>query len=201
MPDGDKFERRLRGKGWKRAYRLACRNEDFNELVRLVRNATEQALRDGFACPQPEEVAHLLHKALGNPLFASVDSIDREYELAQQLEAIAASSLSYPGIRLGIEAAKSVYAEIDSCQQTVTIEQVREQLSEQFKVRVIDNQFLSPIRERVQEKTGRNNQEQVAWEKQLIESVISYKRIPRRIQSQPDWNLDRLNQPMPVMEA
>lgn len=24
MPDGDKFERELRGKGWRKVYRLAC---------------------------------------------------------------------------------------------------------------------------------------------------------------------------------
>src|SRR5262249_5352071 len=122
----------------------------------------------------------------------------REVELMQQLDDIAASQLSYPGVRLAIEAAKSVYAKNDSCQQTLTIEQVRKQLSEQHKARVIDNQFLSRIRERVQEETGRSSQEQVAFEKRLIESVISYKRTLRRIQSQPAWDI---NQPMPVVEA
>jgi hypothetical protein len=28
MPDGDKFEKRLPGKAWRQAYRLACRNDD-----------------------------------------------------------------------------------------------------------------------------------------------------------------------------
>lgn len=201
MPDGDKFERRLPGKAWKQAYRLACRNEDFNELVRLVRNASEQDLRNGLACPKLEEIASFVHKALGNPLFAPLDSIDREYELAQQLDAIAASQLSYPGTRLAVEEAKSLYAKIASCQSIATIEQVRQQISERFFARVIDNRFLSRIRDGVQEKTNRNNQEQGSWEGRLIDSVISYKRTSRRIQSQPEWSLDRLNQPIPVMEA
>jgi uncharacterized protein with von Willebrand factor type A (vWA) domain len=201
MPDGDKFERRLPGKAWRQAYRLACRNDDFNELVRLVRDAAEQDLRNGLACPKFEEIANLVHKALGNPLFASLDSIDREWQLTQQLDAIVASQLSYPGTRLAIDAAKSVYAKNDSCQQILTIEQVREQLSKELKARLIDNRFLSRVREGVRDQTGLNNQEQVAFEKRLVEAVISYKSIPRRIQSQPTWDLDHLNQPIPVMEA
>lgn len=83
----------------------------------------------------------------------------------------------------------------------VTVSQVREQLSQKFKERVIDNQFLSRAREGIQEKIGWNNQEQVDFEKRLIESVIPYKYTLRRIQSQPTWDLDHLNQPIPVMEA
>lgn len=118
MPDGDKFERGLPSKAWKQAYRLACRNEDFDELVRLVRNATEQAIRDGLGCPKFDQIADLLHKMLGNPLFASVDSIHREYEFAQHLDDIAASQFSYPGTRLAVEAAKSVYAEMGNRQSS-----------------------------------------------------------------------------------
>ena len=201
MPDGDKFERWLPSKIWRQAYRLTCRNEDYDDLVRLVRNAVEQDLRTGLGCPSLEEMVNLLHKALRNPLFASFDSIDREYELAQQLDAIAASDISYPGTRLAIEAAKSIYADNASCQQTPSIEQLREQLSARYKARIIDSQFLSRAREGIQRQTGRNSQEQVDREKQLIESACSYKRTPRQIQSQPAWDINRLNQPMPVMEA
>jgi hypothetical protein len=201
MPDGDKFERRLRGKGWRKAYRLACGNGEFNELVRAVHDATDYALKDGLECPKLEEIIGLVHKALRNPLFASFDSVDRQYELAQQLEALAGSQLSYPGTRLAIDAAKFVFAEIDSQRQAVTIEQVRKRISEKFKERVIDSQFLARVREGVQEKTGRNNLEQFVSEERLIKSVLSYKPIPRRTQSQPSWTLDRLNQPIAVMEV
>ena len=201
MPDGDKFERQLPGKAWKQAYRFACRNEDFDELARLVRNAAEQTIRDGLGCPKLDQIADLLHKMLGDPLFASIDSIDREYEFAQRLDDIAASQFSYPGTRLAVEAAKSVYAEMDSHQQMATISQVRERLSKKFKERVIDNQFLSRAREGIQEKIGWNNQEQIDFEKRVIESALSCKYTPRRIQSQPTWDLDHLNQPIPVMEA
>ncbi|MBL8190841.1 MAG: hypothetical protein JNK38_22685 [Acidobacteria bacterium] len=200
MPDGDKFERRLRGKRWKQAYRLTFRDEDFGELVRVVYNATNHDLKDGLECPKLEEIVVIVHKALGNPLFASFDSIDREYELAQQLEVLAATQLSYPGTRLAIEAAKFVYAEIDSRRQAVTIEEVQRRISEKFRARLIDSRFLAPIRDGVQKKTGRTNSEQFASEERLIRSVISYKQTPKRIQSQQEWNLDRLNQPIPVME-
>ncbi|HMV46293.1 MAG TPA: hypothetical protein PLD20_12520 [Blastocatellia bacterium] len=201
MPDGDKFERQLRGKGWRKVYRLACRNEDPSELVRLAHNATQHALNDGLECPKLEEIIVLASRALRNPLFASVDYTDREYELAQQLEALADSQLSYPGTRLAIEAAKVVFLEIGFQGQTTTIEQIRRRISEKFKERVIDSQFLARIRDGVQEKTGRSNSEQSAWEERFIQSVISYKQTPRRIQSQPVWTSDRLNQPIPVMEA
>lgn len=201
MPDGDKFEWRLRSKAWRQAYRLACGNKDFDGLVPLVCNAVEQDLRNGLDCPWLEEMVTLIHKALANPLFASFDSTDQEYELAQQLDAIAASDISYPGSRLAVEAAKFIYAANAFCQQTPSIEQLREQLSVRYKARIIDKQFLSPAREGIQRQTGRNSQEQVDWEKHLIESACSYKRTPRRIQSQPVWDIDRLNQPISVMEA
>jgi hypothetical protein len=201
MPDGDKFERRLRGKGWRRAYRLACGNGEFNELVRAVYDATENALKNGLECPKLEEIIGLVHKGLRNPLFASFDSVDREYELAQQLEVLAASQLSYPGTRLAVDAAKFVFAEIDFQRQAVTIEQVRRQISEKFKERVIVSQFLARVYDGIQDKSGRNKSEHFAWEERLIKSVLSHKPIPRLTQSQPSWTLDRLNQPIAFMEA
>jgi len=201
MPDGDKFEWHLRSKTWRQAYRLACRNEDFDGLVRLVCSAVERDLKNGLGCPRLEEMVNHIHKALANPLFASFDSTDREYELGQQLDAIAASDISSLGIRLAIEVAKSIYAANAFCQQMPSIEQLRQQLSAQYKARIIDNRFLSPASEAIQRQTGRSSLEQDDWEKQLVESACSYKRAPRRIQSQPAWDIDRLHQPISVLEA
>jgi hypothetical protein len=200
MPDGDKFERKLRSKIWKQIYRLACTNENSYELVRLMRNAVEQDLKGGLEVPNLGEIADLLHQAQGNPLFAEIDAIDREYELARRLGDIAAAQLSYPGTRLAVEAAKDVYADVNSCQQTMPIERVRERLEKQLFARVVDNQFFSRVREGLQEKTGLSSQEQTAREARIITLVSSFKRAPRRIQSQPDMTLDRLNQPIPVIE-
>ena len=48
MPDGDKFERRLRGKGWAKAYRLSCSNDSLNPIVDQLMAACASSLRNGL---------------------------------------------------------------------------------------------------------------------------------------------------------
>ena len=73
MPDGDVFERKLRGKGWKKAYRAALGISDFNDLAWLLNNAKDEALRNGLGCPALDEIGVLIYECLNQPLFNSTD--------------------------------------------------------------------------------------------------------------------------------
>jgi len=46
MPDADRFERLLRGKGWRRAYRLASGNAPMSIVVDALTRASAHGLRD-----------------------------------------------------------------------------------------------------------------------------------------------------------
>jgi len=169
MPDGDKFERRLIGKGWKKAYRVACRNDDFPELIRLLSNAKDDALRNGLDCPILNEISNTAYEALDQPLFASASPVQVQHQFSQQLDALVASQLSSPGTRLADEAARAVYAELVSGGQSVTREQIKQQINKKFEERVLDNQFLSKVREGVMKETGRSFEAQVTWEKRVTD--------------------------------
>ena len=51
MPDADRFERVLKGKGWRRAYRLASGNSPIAMVVNALINAAAHGLREQVQCP------------------------------------------------------------------------------------------------------------------------------------------------------
>jgi hypothetical protein len=51
MPDADRFERLLRGKGWRHAYRLAAGNAPIPVVVDALTKASAHGLREQVQCP------------------------------------------------------------------------------------------------------------------------------------------------------
>ena len=64
MPDADRFERLLRGKGWRHAYRLAAGNAPILVVVDALTKASAHGLREQVQCPSLsrilEELCHSL---------------------------------------------------------------------------------------------------------------------------------------------
>lgn len=196
MPDGDVFERKLFGRGWKRVYRAAIGKCDFNDLAYLLINAKDEALRNGLSCPRMDEISGLIYGSLNQPLFSPVDVYR---QLSLRLDALAASQTSFPGTRIAIDAAKRLYAELSYGKKPVAKEEVRQQLRKEFTSRILDKEFFSKVRESLMEKSGRNRVEQIGWEKRLIESVLSYKRTSGRWLASQEWGVDRLNEPLQIL--
>jgi hypothetical protein len=187
MPDGDVFERKLFGKGWKRAYRAASGKIDFNDLVSVLNNAKDEALRNGLSCPRMDDISSLIYEALNQPLF---NSIDIYRQLSLKLDALATSQTSFPGTRIAIDAAKRLYAELSYGKKPIAKEEVR---------RILDKEFFSKVRESLMEKSGRNRAEEIDWEKRLTDSVLSYKRTSARWLSSQGWGVARLNEPLQIL--
>ena len=123
MPDGDVFERKLFGKGWKRAYRGAIGKIDFNDLVSLLNNAKDEALRNGLSCPVIDDISGLVFESLKQPLFSPVDVYR---QLSLRLDALAVLQTSFPGTRIAIDAAKRLYTELSSGKRPIAKEEVRQ---------------------------------------------------------------------------
>ncbi len=64
MPDGDRFERTLFGKGWRKAYRLACSNEPLTPLGDTLMKAVAAALRGPLACASLTKIRDAVYNAL-----------------------------------------------------------------------------------------------------------------------------------------
>ncbi|MFN0120644.1 MAG: hypothetical protein ACKV2V_09090, partial [Blastocatellia bacterium] len=157
MPDGDKFERGLRGKWWKRAYRLALSNEADNDVVRMLSRAKGQAFGDDVAAAL-DEITRIVHQSLGNPLFGQSDAIERVGYFIGRLEQVSEAHVGCLGTRLAVDSAKFVYAEMDAQSQPMTLDQVQRQFEGEFTKRVIDYFFFSRIRKSLMDKTGRDSQ-------------------------------------------
>lgn len=196
MPDGDVFERKLFGKGWKRAYRAASGKIDFNDLISLLNNAKDEALRNGLSCPVMDDISRLVYESLKQPLF-SLNDVYRQLSL--RLDALAVLQTSFPGTRIAIDAAKRLYAELSSGKRPIAKEEAKQQLRKEFTSRILDKEFFSKVRESLMEKSGRNRSEQIDWEKRLTDSVLSYKRTSGRWVSSQEWGVDRLNEPLQTL--
>lgn len=196
MPDGDVFERKLHGKGWRKAFRAALGKSDFNDLVWLLNNAKDEAIRKGFDCPALDEIGDLVYESLNKPLF---DATDFYYQLTLNLDALAISQTAFPGTRLAIEAAKRLYAHLNAEMTPLQRDQVKRKLRQEFTTRILDKEFFSKVREGLMEKSGRNYSEQIIWEKNLTDAVLSYKRTVERRSTTQEWGLDRLNAPLQIL--
>src|SRR6185369_9237135 len=64
MPDGDRFERALYGKGWRRAYRLACSDQPFSLIGDAMITAVAAALRGPLACNSLGKMRDAIFQAL-----------------------------------------------------------------------------------------------------------------------------------------
>ena len=175
MPDADRFERLLRGKGWRRAYRLASGNQPIPLVVDALINATAHALRERVQCPSLSKIVEELHISLasrsdhGGSYRHSGD--DAFAQLTAALDEIESEDIGYLGTRLARKCAEKVSVELANRGEEPVFEEVRDRFAEVFVAELVDNQCLSPIRPGVAEQNNRSTEEQYKWEIELRESL------------------------------
>jgi hypothetical protein len=220
MPDGDKFERGLRGFGWRKAYRLACNNSPLDLVGDILMKAVAYALRNQLACSAISKIEEAILKALKDASSANLLNFEgkkREdpfYSLSLSLEKIlAAESNSLPA-QLASAAAQATYLELEEQSHLSNALEVKKRLSLQYAKQIISNQWLDRVREGVAEKQNRSSEQQMGWEKRLIENVErrllktpfkldgkSTVRAPRSITPKMKMTLDELNRGLVVLEV
>lgn len=175
MPDADRFERLLRGKGWRRAYRLASGNQPIRLVVDALINATAHALRERVQCPSLSKIVEELHISLasrsdhGDSYRQNGD--DAFAQLTAALDEIESDDIGYLGTRLARKCAEKVSVELANRGAEPAFEEVRDRFAEVFVAELVDNQCLSPIRPGVAEQNNRSTEEQYKWEIELRESL------------------------------
>ncbi len=223
MPDGDRFERSLFGKGWRKVYRMACNNESFSLLGDVLMMAVAAALRGPLACASLPLVRDavcnaLREKALSKQLnFGDLPVVDPYCLLSDSLSQILAADSNALSTQLASRAAQTVYLEFHLQRSPVTSEQVQNRLAELFVEWVVRHQCLARVREPVAEKNGRSAEAQMAWEENLFIHLAEPSRkmlapvfrtdgaatvrAPRRATQQRKMTLDELSQGIPVLEV
>jgi len=175
MPDGDKFERRLRGRGWAKAYRLAGGSAEWSVLTDSLITAAAHALRNQTQSPSLSEVASALRESLSfrapDDSRSSPGIVEAFEQLCNTLDDIEARDRNYVGTQIAIRAAEKVFAE--QSRQTVAPEreQIVQRFGEVFIWDLVDQQWLSRVREGICEKNNCTVEQQAAWEEQLKGNV------------------------------
>jgi hypothetical protein len=176
MPDEDKFERLLRGKGWRRAYRLAGGNAPFSHLVDSLISAAAEAMRARVICPSLLTIRDAVYDAVaihggrsafGGPL-QSGDGFDH---LTSCLDEIEKSDLGFLGTRLAVKAAQETFVELSDRAESVTLQEVQDRLAEVYIPKLIDHECLGRVRSGIADQNGRNVEQQFTWEQELREQL------------------------------
>lgn len=223
MPDGDRFERALYGKGWRRAYRLACSEEPAYSFVgdALV-TAVAAALRGPLACNSLGKIRDAVFEALKEPdragrlNFGDCDPPDAFRMLSERLNQIAIEDSNSTGVRLAEKKAKEVYLRLQPERRLVDVRQVETILAETFGWGIVRNQCLAKAREGIMKKAGRTFEQQIAWEDGLLTHLSErlrktvsqlfrpegkvVVRAARRITPQRKMTIEELHQGIAVLE-
>ena len=216
MPDGDRFEWRLRGKGWRRVYRLQCSGADdalvadhaIKSVAAYLRTHTDTSYR-GFL--------NALTDALSAPTFDSFppeSGLSGATGLTTHLETEVVAHKHSEAAQLAQRAAWKTFLRLDSERQTLTRERIAETFAGEFTFEITERRCLGVMREQVIEKTNRTLEDQVAKEASLKECIrsagqqfgkqldsekpVEDVRAPRKSVATRDFTVDDLNKPLNI---
>jgi hypothetical protein len=223
MPDGDRFESKLYGKGWRKAYRQACINEPFNLIGDTLITALAAALRGPLACLSLAKICDAVYQALkekaraGQLNFGEQPLADPFRMLTDLLGDIADEDTNSVAAQLAVRAAQSVYLDLQRDCELVSSGQIQDRLSKELGEWIIRHQFLAKVRDGVVSKNGRTAEEQMAWEEGLfahidkrLRGTVSQAfrpdgkvvvRAPRRTTPQRKMTIDELHRGIAVLEV
>ena len=174
MPDDDRFERLLRGRGWRSAYRLAAGNSEMNLLVDSFIKAAAHALRNQAQSPSLSEVANVLCESLNVPSLhdgRTPSGLEAFEHLSNSLDDIGVKDRGPVGTQHAIRVAERVFVEEARQAEAASSEQIQDRLGEAFVADLVDHQCLSRVRNGIAEKTNRTVEQQHAWEQGLKENL------------------------------
>jgi hypothetical protein len=216
MPDGDKFERKLRGKGWRGVYRLGCSGAPVNAVADRAMGAAANVFRTESIEGVSRVFTELLEAVdpLRDPLFKQARSPQAFEELASSAQAISADEGFSELSRLAERAALRTFNEIDRSEQIPSTDVIAQRFTKNLVSGLVERRCLSPVRDGIMERTGRNQEAQLKWEGEL-DSAISKPcaslskgllgkdrnaavRAPGRQFKPAPMTLESLNQPLPV---
>lgn len=108
MAEGDKFERRLRGDGWRKVYKLGQSGAEMSNIVDATVSAVSRGLRKELACTRLSDILSILQFSL------QTDWQRRQAEVNDSTEPSARSCLSVELDRIEADEVGSITAQLGS---------------------------------------------------------------------------------------
>ncbi len=218
MPDVDRFETRLRGRGWGKVYRLACSGAPTEAVVDKIMGAVANVFRrEGTQCIRA--IYSSLEKAFklltGSPLFSESISQNAFEELSSDIHQIVQNDTFSELSRLAQHAAIQTFNEMEQRAQTVSSDVLGQHFVRNLVFSLAQRRCLSAVRDGIMQSSGRDAQAQLDWEAALLELLLKPSgslsetllskdavgpiRAPRRLFRPKPTTLETLSQPMHVL--
>ena len=171
MAEGDKFERRLRGFGWRTVYKLGKSGAEMPNIVDATVRAVSRGLRKELACSRLSDMLSILRFSLqadwqrqqagaNDPTEPSVRSC-----LTVELDRIEADEVGSITAQLGSTAAESVFSDISNRGSYPTRDAIRNAFADELIWRIVENRCLSHVREGIALGAEHTVTQQEQWEK------------------------------------
>jgi hypothetical protein len=215
MPDGDRFERALRGP-WRFPYRIAAAGAS-PELVadKLAASCLGLLTEEGVDCAR--KTLSALDAALAQssmPLFFGEPQSSAFQRLVRGLESIAAEH-GFDDFAQGCgRAASRCFIQLEESHQHVDNEQLEQIFAREVMGEIVGRNFFPIVRDRLVKNTGRDAVAQRAWEDNVMRCISGdiqkfsqalfasdTQRRTRRVRPSvaPSFDWNRLNQPLHVL--
>jgi hypothetical protein len=171
MAEGDKFERRLRGFGWRTVYKLGQSGAEISNVVDATVSAVSHGLRRELACGRLADILSILQISLqtdwqqqqakaNDPTEPSARSC-----LHVELDRIEADEIGSITAQLGSTAAESVFSAISNRGMYPTRDAIRNAFADELVWRIVENRCLSHVREGIALGAEHTATQHEQWEK------------------------------------
>lgn len=171
MAEGDKFEQRLRGFGWRKVYKLGKSGAAMPNVVDAAVSAVSHGLRKELACARLSDILGILQFSLQTDWQQQQSGKDKVNEpaplrcLCVELERIEAEELGSITAQLASTVAQSVFAEISKRGKYPTREAIRNSFADDLVWRIVENRCLSHVREGIALGVEHTADQHEQWEK------------------------------------
>jgi hypothetical protein len=218
MPDGDRFERKLRGKGWRSVYRLGCSSAPVEAVVDKIMSAAAHLFRS-----QDTKVVREVFQELQDASQLLTTSLLREGVSEQAFDQLSSATMLVKEdagcselARFAERAALRTFNEIDKSGGRCDDGSLKQHFTRNLIWELGERRCLSVTREGIMESTKRDHNEQLAGEskvreillgpsavmsKSLLTRINEIVRAPRRLFRPKPVTMETLTTPLQVSET
>ena len=216
MPDGDRFERTLRGGGWRAAYKIAAAGgADERVAEKLLRACGSLIDNENSACAVRHMTA--IQEALKPttmPMFEGIGPLYPFQDLMRDLDEIASDYRFGAFAQLCTRTASRCFLEQEN-KSPLTASALERSFAAKLIEDVLNSNFFATTRDGLASNTGRDASTQLAWERRINALLAPFVdtfakclktgrssrslRIPELHGTNRPFDLGRLNEPLHVL--
>jgi len=218
MPDGDRFERRLRGKGWRAVYHLGCSSAPVEAVVDKIMGAVAHLFR-----AENTKIVRDIYQELQDASQLLVTARLREGVSEQAFEQLISATATLKDdvgcselARFADRAAQRTFIEAEKSGERWDDATLKQHFTQNLIWGLAERRCLSVTREGIMESAKRDQASQLAWEskvrdvllgpsrtmsKSLLTQINALIRAPKRLFQPKAVTIETLNQSLPVLET